>query len=88
MLGDLVDDQDVEARPWIGLGPSQDRRGVPLRQEFQHVVQAGSMLPNSELWSLNIMLNSEDLHLPSRVGVSLFIFLAYAMSYYKRNPGI
>jgi hypothetical protein len=34
------------------------------------------------------MLHREDLHLPSRVGVSLlFIFLAYA-TYYKRILGI
>jgi hypothetical protein len=87
MLEDLVDDQDVEARPLIGLGSSQDRKSVPLRQEFQNVVLTGSMLPYSELRSLKAMLNREDLHLC--VGVSLlFIFLAYAMSYYKRNLGI
>ncbi len=90
MLEDLVDAQDVEARPLIGLGSSQDRKGVPQQQEFQHVVivvQAGSMLPYSELRSLKVMLNREDLHL--RVGVSLlFIFLTYAMSYYKHNLGI
>jgi hypothetical protein len=38
MLEDLVDDQDVEARPLIGLGSSQDGKGEPLLQEFQHVV--------------------------------------------------
>ena len=43
----LVDAQDVGSRTLIGLGSSQDRKGVPLRQELQHVMRAGSMLPYS-----------------------------------------
>jgi hypothetical protein len=38
MLEDFVDDQDVQARPLIGLGSSKNRKGVPRQQEFQHVM--------------------------------------------------
>jgi hypothetical protein len=85
MLEDLVDDQDVEARPLIGiigLGSSQDRKAFHGDKNFSMSCELGVCYP-----TLKAMLNREDLHL--RVGISLlFIFLAYAMSHYKRNLGI